>query len=157
MAAQAAGSVALATGRPAEALAELRAASTLWQQLRLPYETARVTVSIGRAYIALGDRSAAALSFDEARAAFSELGARADLEAMATRGAGAPLPRSALLSDRELEVLTRVAHGMTNPEIAAALSISRHTVGRHLENIFAKLEVNSRAAATARAYERDLL
>ena len=61
------------------------------------------------------------------------------------------------LSERELEVLTHVAAGETNREIATALTISEHTVGRHLENIFAKLGVSTRAAATAYAYERHLL
>ena len=62
-----------------------------------------------------------------------------------------------MLSTRELEVLGHVASGQTNREIAAALTISRHTVGRHLENIFTKLGVSGRAAATAYAYEHDLL
>jgi ATP/maltotriose-dependent transcriptional regulator MalT len=67
------------------------------------------------------------------------------------------LDRRRGLSRRELEVLGHVASGETNREIAAALTISQHTVGRHLENIFSKLGVSSRAAATAHAYEHDLL
>lgn len=157
MAQQASGSIELAAGRPAEALAELRAACAAWQRLRLPYEVAKVTVLIGQACVALGDRTAAALSFDEARATFSELGARPDLEGLPTLGGEAAGPGGTLISEREREVLTRVARGMTNREIAAALSISPHTVGRHLENIFTKLDVNSRASATAFAYEHDLL
>ena len=62
-----------------------------------------------------------------------------------------------MLSARELAVLTLVAAGRTNREIGAALSISKHTVGRHLENIFAKLGVGGRAAATSYAYAHDLL
>ena len=61
------------------------------------------------------------------------------------------------LTGREIEVLAHVAAGRTNREIASALTISQHTVGRHLENVFAKLGVNSRAAATAYAYEHHLL
>ena len=50
-----------------------------------------------------------------------------------------------------------VAAGSTNGQIAAQLAISKHTVARHLQNMFAKLGVSSRAAATAHAYERGLL
>jgi DNA-binding CsgD family transcriptional regulator/tetratricopeptide (TPR) repeat protein len=59
--------------------------------------------------------------------------------------------------ERELEVLRLLAAGSTNRAIAEALGISRRTVDRHVSNIFDKLGVSSRAAATARAYERDLL
>ncbi len=61
------------------------------------------------------------------------------------------------LSPREREVLAHVASGKTNREIAAALVISEHTVGRHLDNVFAKLGVGSRAAAIAYALEHRLL
>jgi DNA-binding NarL/FixJ family response regulator len=62
-----------------------------------------------------------------------------------------------LLSDREREVLRGVAAGFTNAGIARHLGISRHTVARHLQNIFAKTDTRSRSAATAYAYERGLL
>ena len=58
---------------------------------------------------------------------------------------------------RELEVLRLVATGSTNREIANALSISERTVERHLGNIFTKLDVPNRAAATAFAYDRGLI
>ena len=61
------------------------------------------------------------------------------------------------LTDRELEVLRLVATGRTNREIAAILVISAHTVARHVQNIFVKLDLSSRAAATAYAYEHDLI
>ncbi|HEV7761097.1 MAG TPA: helix-turn-helix transcriptional regulator, partial [Acidimicrobiales bacterium] len=61
-----------------------------------------------------------------------------------------------VLSHREHEVLVLVAAGRTNREIAGELVISQHTVGRHLENIFTKLGVTSRAAATAYGYQHDL-
>ena len=61
------------------------------------------------------------------------------------------------LTDRECEVLRLVAGGMTNREVASTLHISPHTVGRHLQNVFTKLGVTSRAAATAYAYEHGIL
>jgi DNA-binding CsgD family transcriptional regulator len=69
---------------------------------------------------------------------------------------GEPAGRG-VLSARELEVLRLVAEGKTSREVASSLMISQHTVRRHLENTFAKLGVNSRAAAIAYAYEHDLL
>ena len=61
------------------------------------------------------------------------------------------------LTRRELEVLRLVAAGRTNREVAEALVISEHTVARHLQNIFAKLGVPSRTAASAFAHAHDLL
>jgi len=61
------------------------------------------------------------------------------------------------LSERELEVLRLVASGKSNREIASALVISEHTVARHLQNIYAKLRVSSRSAATAFAFEHELV
>ena len=55
------------------------------------------------------------------------------------------------LTDRETEVLAWVARGKTNPEIAALLIVSPHTVRKHLERTFEKLRVHTRTAAVARA------
>ncbi|WP_255315019.1 response regulator transcription factor [Rhodococcus koreensis] len=60
------------------------------------------------------------------------------------------------LSAREVEVLRLVASGMTNQDVAEHLSLSKKTVARHLSNIFAKIGVTSRAAATAYAYQHGL-
>ena len=113
---------------------------------------------------ALGDPTSADLEFGSAREIFVELGARPDLrqleQLLADWSAGRDRPRPSVapsLSVREREVLAHVAAGETNRTIAAALVISEHTVGRHLENIFAKLGVTTRAAATAYAYEHGLL
>ena len=158
MAAHAAGSVLVAEGDPVRALTELRAAARAWQSLRMPYEAARTAVLLGLACAALGDRTAAALELDNARATFTELGAHPDLDRLAglTGLLGEPAGDD-LLSEREHEVLDHLAAGKTNREIAADLTISQHTVGRHVENIFAKLGVTTRAAATAHAYEHHLL
>lgn len=157
MAEQAVGTALLAAGSAREALVHLRAAATVWQRLRMPYEGARAAVLIARACVALGDRTSAEVARDHAREVFGSLGARPDLDRLAADGGGGGAVPASVLSARELEVLALVARGRTNPEIAAALDISRHTVGRHLENTFAKLGVSSRAAATAYAYEHGLI
>ncbi|MEU3608510.1 helix-turn-helix transcriptional regulator, partial [Streptomyces sp. NPDC035033] len=61
------------------------------------------------------------------------------------------------LTAREAEVLRLVAGGATNKGVARALVISEHTVARHLNNVFAKLGVSSRAAATAWAFAHGLV
>lgn len=155
MAAHATGAALLASGRTTDAMVHLRAASTVWQRLNMPYEAARSAVLVGLGCAALGDDASATLEFDNARETFESLGAGPDLRRVCeltgeSAGSGA-------LSARELEVLGLVAEGKTSREIAAALTISQHTVRRHLENTFAKLGVNSRPAAIAYAYEHDLL
>jgi DNA-binding NarL/FixJ family response regulator len=61
------------------------------------------------------------------------------------------------LTGREVQLLRLVAAGKTNRAIAAELVLSERTVDRHVSNIFAKLGVSSRAAATAYAYEHQLI
>jgi DNA-binding CsgD family transcriptional regulator len=157
MAEQAVGSALLAAGSADEAIPHLRAAGVVWQRLKMPYEGARAAALLGRACAALGDHTSADVSFDHARDVFRSLGAVHDLGRLPATPTGGEPSTSNPLSSREREVLALVARGKTNPDIAAALDISRHTVGRHLENIFAKLDVNSRAAATAYAYEHGLV
>ena len=100
----------------------------------------------------LGDDEAARLELEAAREIFERLGAAPDLARLAGRTTDAHG-----LSPRELEVLRLVASGKSNREIASTLVISEHTVARHLQNIFRKLGVSSRAAATAFAFEHDLV
>lgn len=157
MAEHATGAVLLADGDAARALTHLRAASASWQRLRLPYEAARTGVLLGRACLALRDGTSAGLEFDNAREHFSTLGAEPDLQRVDVLRNGEKGRPRALLSAREHEVLGHVAAGRTNRQIAAELGISQNTVNRHIENIFAKLGVSGRAAATAFAYEHDLL
>jgi ATP/maltotriose-dependent transcriptional regulator MalT len=66
-------------------------------------------------------------------------------------------PAHEALSDRELEVLTLISQGLTNRAAAARLFISEATLKTHLLHIYAKLDVNDRAAAVATAFERGLL
>jgi DNA-binding NarL/FixJ family response regulator len=156
-AAQARGAVLLAEGDARAALAALRQAWSAWQQIEVPYEAARVRVLIGLACRALGDRDAAEMELDAAHWVFQQLGADPDLgrvEAL-SRTAAARAPGG--LSAREVQVLRLVAAGKTNRAIAAGLFISERTVERHVSNIFIKLDVSSRAAATAYAYEHQLV
>ncbi len=149
------GSLQLAEGDVPSALTNLRRANTLWQELRLPYEGARARTAFGLALRAAGDEDDAALELRAALAAFERLGAAGDA-ARASDLLGGPkaLPRG--LTAREAEVLRLVASGKTNRDIAVELVISEHTVARHLQNMFVKLGVTSRSAATAFAYEHGL-
>jgi len=156
-AAEANGAVLLAEGNAAAALAELRGAWTTWQSQDAAYPSARVRVLIGLACRQLGDGDTAAIHFDAARTVFERLGAAADVERLERATAGRAADDRHPLTDRELEVLALVASGRKNREIAADLAISEHTVARHLSNIFTKLDVTSRTAATAFALERGLV
>jgi DNA-binding CsgD family transcriptional regulator len=156
VAAHAQGAVLLAEGDPQAALAVLRGAWRAWQELEVPYEAGRVRVLIGLACRELGDQDGAEMELDAARWVFRQLAAAPDLalvEALSGKtgsGAGG-------LTARELQVLRLVAAGETNKAIAADLFISERTVDRHLSNIYAKLGVSSRAAATAHAYQHGLI
>jgi DNA-binding NarL/FixJ family response regulator len=158
MAAQARGAVALAEGDAEEGLALLRRAFVLWQELAAPYDAARVRVLIGSACRALDDEDTALLELDAAREVFSELGAAPDLAAVDDALASQPT-REYLhgLTAREVEVLRLVAAGKTNRAIADELVISEHTVARHVQNMFAKLGVSTRTAASAYAFDRGLV
>jgi DNA-binding CsgD family transcriptional regulator len=157
VAAQAHGTLLLAEGDARAALSHLRQAWTAWQEVEALYEGARVRVLIGLASRDLGDMDAAEMEFDAARLIFEQLGARPDL-AHVEGFSRSVRPRAAGgLSAREIQVLRLVAAGKTNRQIASQLFISERTVERHLSNIFNKLDLPSRAAATAYAYEHQLL
>jgi DNA-binding CsgD family transcriptional regulator len=153
---QATGAVLLAEGAPQGAITALRRAQAAWRTLGGPYESGRTRELIGLACRALGDHEGARLELDAASEAFRRLGASPDLRRVEALGAGIT-PRPAGLTGRETEVLRLVATGKTNRAVAADLGISEKTVARHLSNIFTKLDLSSRAAATAWAYEHDLL
>jgi ATP/maltotriose-dependent transcriptional regulator MalT len=143
------GAVRLAQDTPAEALPLLRDALGTWVRAGAPYEEARTRILLAEACRALGDRESADREVDAARAIFEELGAAPDL----ARLSGS----DDLLSPRELEVLRLLATGATNRAIAEQLVLSERTVDRHVSNIFGKLGVSSRAAATAYAFDRQLV
>jgi DNA-binding CsgD family transcriptional regulator len=154
------GALALAHGDVHAALPALRAAGHAWQALGAPYEAARVRERIAQACRAAGDAATAELEWSAARAIYLRLGAAPDVARLdvARLDVAADAGHEAHdLTERELEVLRLLAAGSTNRAIAEALGISHRTVDRHVSNIFDKLGVSSRTAATACAYERDLL
>jgi ATP/maltotriose-dependent transcriptional regulator MalT len=151
------GAVELAAGDAPRALELLRRALDAWRALDVPYEVARARVLIGEACRMLDDSDACTLELEAALAEFTRLGAAPDV-ARVEQLLGRPQDGGGHgLSPRELEVLRLVVAGKSNREIATALVISEHTVARHVQNIFGKLRVSSRAAATAFAFEHDLL
>lgn len=154
---QASGAVRLAQGNAQAALAVLREAWTAWQKLEAVYDSAQVRVLIGRACQSLGDEDTARSHYDAAARTFERLGAAPALAELEKLMAAPDAASGSQLSHRELEVLRLVAKGRSNREIAARLFISEHTVARHLSNIFNKLGVASRTAASALAFERGLL
>jgi DNA-binding CsgD family transcriptional regulator len=157
IAAQVRGSVELASGEPQAALRSLRTAWQVWEELDAPYEGARVRLLVGLACRALGDEDGAALELEAARAAFDAVGAEPDVRRVDSLSRRAEKTEDHGLSARELEVLRLLASGRTNRAIAAELVVSEHTVARHVQNIFRKLGVSSRTAATAFAFEHGLV
>jgi ATP/maltotriose-dependent transcriptional regulator MalT len=156
VAAMARGAVLLAGGDAGGAMTDLRVASAIWRDLGLPFEDAKTRLLIGTATAALGDDEGATLEIEAARSCFERLGARAE----ARRAAALVSSRSdrpAGLTAREAEVLRLIATGKSNRDVAAMLVVSEHTVARHVQNIYAKLGVSSRAAAAAFAVEHQLV
>jgi ATP/maltotriose-dependent transcriptional regulator MalT len=153
------GEIELAEDDAYAALESLRRALALWQELHAPYLAAGARVSIALACRALGDEDGAALELESARATFERLEAQPDLAHVDALRARPRDPRSDAhgLTPRELEVLRLVATGRTNRQIADELALAERTVDRHVSNIFAKLDVPSRAAATAYAFRHELL
>lgn len=157
MAAHARGAVELAEGDARAALGSLRQACQVWQHVDVPYLAARVRTLMGLACRVLGDDDGCGLELAAARAVFERLGAAPDIARLDALTRDTAPGRSHGLTSRELQVLRLVAAGKTNRSVAAELSISEKTVARHVSNIFTKLGLSTRAAATAYAYEHDLV
>jgi DNA-binding NarL/FixJ family response regulator len=148
------GSALLAGGDLAEAVPHLRRAARLWARMEAPLETARARAALGQTFRGLGDEASAVAELTAARRILAGIGAHsAEGEVAALIAPAVP----AGLTAREVEVLRLVAAGRSNPEIASDLVLSEKTVARHLSNIFAKLDVRSRTAAAAFAYEHHLV
>lgn len=155
-AAHARGAVALAEGDAGGAITALRDAWKTWEAIEAPYEAARSRVLLGLACAALGDDDTAALELEAAREAFMRLGASPQVAHVDALRGRAPEDAHGL-TQREIQVLRLVAAGKSNREIAVELVISERTVARHVQNIFAKLRLTSRAAASVFAAEHGLL
>ena len=148
---QAEGAVLVAAGDPSAALAPLQAAAAAYYQIRAPYDAACVELLLADAHRLRGDQGETETHGDAARALFAKL----DLAPPPSAETHKPLPAG--LTNREAEVLRLVASGASNREVGDRLWISEATVRRHLANIFRKLDVSSRTAASAWAHERGLL
>ena len=101
--------------------------------------------------------AAANMELTAAREIFKRLGAAPDLRRVVSL---APTPSNRAgtdLTDRETQVLRLIATGKTNRAIAASLGISEKTVARHVSNLFLKLGLSTRAAATAYAFQHGLV
>jgi DNA-binding CsgD family transcriptional regulator len=155
-AAHARGAVELANGDGRAALVRLRGALQMWQQLAVPYAGARVRVLLGAVCRSLGDAETAELQFGAARTDFEQLKAAPDLVRLNAIAQGQTSHQRLLLTPRELEVLRRIAAGKTNKIIAREWKLSERTIDRHVSNILTKLDVPSRAAAIAYAYDHKL-
>jgi DNA-binding NarL/FixJ family response regulator len=153
--AYASATVLLAEDDARAALAAARRAWAAFQRLDAPFETARCRIVVGLASRRLGDIDTAQMELDAARAVLEQLHAVTELRALTT---GPAVTHSdSGLSPRELEVLRLVAAGKSNRAIAADLFLSEKTVARHIANIFVKLDLSSRSAATAYAFQHDLV
>ena len=152
------GAVLLAEDDAHAALAPLRRAWTIWHGLDAPYEAARARVLVALACRQLGDTDTAEMELDAARLIFDQLEAGPDLtRVQGLARAGTSGKAGGRLTAREVQVIRLVAAGKSNRTIAADLFLSEKTVERHISNIFAKLALSSRAAATAYAYEHGLV
>jgi ATP/maltotriose-dependent transcriptional regulator MalT len=154
--AHATGAVLLAEGDLVAASASLAQACETWRDLGTPYEEAQTRLLMAAVCERRGDLDGHRLDLDAARRLFTQLNAASPLGRMAQHSGRSVRPSRAPLSGRELQVLRLLAAGKTNRAIAEELFISEKTVARHVSNIFDKVGVSSRTAATAWAFHHNL-
>jgi DNA-binding CsgD family transcriptional regulator len=155
MASHAEGTLLLADRQPDAALVRLQEALAIWRDLEMPYDEARAHDAMGAAYLQLGDAEGARFERGAAIRLFRDIGAALDLARVERLKADREAAGG--LTPREVEVLRLVARGQTNRAIAQTLDISEKTVARHISNIFTKLDLSTRAAATAYAFRHGFI
>jgi DNA-binding CsgD family transcriptional regulator len=155
--ARATGRTLLQSGDPPATISQLERALTGFGRLGMPLEAGRTRALLARA-LADGRHEAAIAEARAALACFEALGAARDADAAAgfLRSLGVRAARAGprgvgLLTKRELEVLRLLGDGLSNPEIAERLVISRKTVEHHVASVLAKLALRGRGEAAAYA------
>lgn len=155
--AEADGDLQFAATNPESALPNYRRSAQQWRDIGSPYRLARVRLKTGRACAELGDMEGAIREAEAAIDCFVELGAEPDrrraewlLRRFRPVGVG-------LLTRRQTEVLSLVSEGLTNRAIADRLGLSERTIDRHVSDILTRINVPTRAAATAFALSRGLI
>ena len=155
--AEAIGDLSFAEGNLEGALPNYARAAELWRDLHAPYRLSRLRLKIGQTCAALGDSEGAGREIEAASDVFGKLGAEPD------RKVAEELLRSlrqgveGLLTPRQTEILQLVAEGLTNREIAQRLGLSERTVDRHVSDTLTRIDVPTRAAATAFAISHGLI
>jgi ATP/maltotriose-dependent transcriptional regulator MalT len=151
------GRALVATGDLAPAASHLERALAAFGRLLMPLEVGRTRLLLARA-LAEGERETAVAEGRAALACFEELGAAADANAAAAflRSLGVKAARAGpkgigVLTRRELEVLGLLGEGLSNPDIAERLFLSRKTVEHHVASVLSKLELSGRGEAAAYA------
>jgi ATP/maltotriose-dependent transcriptional regulator MalT len=146
------GRLSMARGDSMAAVLSFEAAVATWTGQDLPFEAARARFELGRA-LATTRPDAAVDQGRLALTAFEELGARleADRTAAFLRSLGVTARTGAkgvgTLTHREQEVLALLGHGLSNPEIALRLHVTRKTAAHHVSSVLSKLNLRNRAEA----------
>ena len=143
------GAIMVRRGEHTDALAVLESALAEYRIQKSRYEAAQVYEWMALAHRGLGDDEVAAADVATAQSIYDQLG----VEPAGICSSDSP----GGLTKREVEILTAIARGATNRQVAQQVFISEKTVARHLANIYAKLGVSSRTAAVAWAHEHNLL
>ena len=156
------GVLSLAAGEHEQARTALEDATRLFHRSGAPFEATQARLELARALRGLGRTADAQREARAAGVSFRRLGAEREAEraeelVRALEITGTRVPDPSPLTRREQEVVRLVAEGKTDRAIASALTLSEHTVHRHVANILAKLDSTSRSAAVAEALRRRLI